>query len=233
MFGKRLSHSRKENIMNRRTYFTLLALGALAGAGFAFVPAIWAQTKAEVAKIKAAIKGSGKLPGGAGGVNYWRHAEVLHRGQKKQVIAARPLNAKPGTSAALAAGTGSRFTTIGEPPPGFGKGFSWDRVDNEILLVMFINAADPLGISIDGVQAGDKVQVLSASGIASFSEDKGNPLASSIVGLVAAGAKVIAGAEGAPQVVPAIDAAEKFAKDQFKATNAKNKRRDAFGVDPG
>src|SRR5262249_1789409 len=36
-----------------------------------------------------------------------------------------------------------------------------------------------------------------------------------------------------PQAVPAIDAAEKFAKDQFKATNAKTKRRDAFGVDPG
>src|SRR5436190_1436422 len=76
-------------------------------------------------------------------------------------------------------------------PPGFGKGFVWDRADNEVLLVMFINAADPLGISIEGMQAGDQVQVLAASGIASYSEDKGNPLASSIVGLVAAGAKVV------------------------------------------
>ena len=30
-----------------------------------------------------------------------------------------------------------------------------------------------------------------------------------------------------------MDAAESFAKDQFKATNAKHKLRDAFGVDPG
>src|SRR5262249_14724933 len=105
--------------------------------------------------------------------------------------------------------------------------------DAEVLLVLFINAADPLGVSIDGLEAGDQVQVVSASGIASFSEDKGNPLASSIVGLVAAGAKVVVTAKGVPEAVPAIDAAEKFAKDQFKATNAKTKRRDAFGVDPG
>ncbi len=98
---------------------------------------------------------------------------------------------------------------------------------------MFINAADPLGISIDGMQAGDKVQVMSASGVASFSEDKGNPLASSIVGLVATGANVAVTAAGAPEVAPVITAAEKFAQDQFKATNAKTLRRDAFGVDPG
>lgn len=30
-----------------------------------------------------------------------------------------------------------------------------------------------------------------------------------------------------------INAAEQFAKDRFKATNARTKRRDAFGVDPG
>src|SRR5262249_22839905 len=135
--------------------------------------------------------------------------------------------------AALASGTSSSLIAVGEPPPGFGKGFVWDRADPEIMLVMFINAADPLGVSIEGMQAGDKVQILSASGIASFSSDKGNPLASSIVGLVAASAKVVVGAEGAPEVAPAIDAAETFAKELFKATNAKTKRRDAFGVDPG
>src|SRR5262249_38228694 len=135
--------------------------------------------------------------------------------------------------AALASGTSSSLIAVGEPPPGFGKGFVWDRADPEIMLVMFINAADPLGVSIEGMQAGDTVQVLSASRIASFSSAKGNPLAASIVGLVAAGAKVVVGPEGAPQAVPAIDAAETFAKEQFKATNAKTKRRDAFGVDPG
>jgi hypothetical protein len=133
----------------------------------------------------------------------------------------------------VAGGTKSTLTVGGEGlPAGFGSGFTWDRVDQEALLVIFINAADPLGISIDGLQGGDKVQVMSASGIASYSEDKGNPIASSIVGLVAKGANVAISAAGAPEVVPIINAAEEFAREQFKATNAKTKRRDAFGVDP-
>jgi hypothetical protein len=145
------------------------------------------------------------------------------------------LGKKAGKPGALTAGTRMALTVVGGEglPPGFGSGFTWDRVENEALLVMFINAADPLGISIDGMQAGDQVQVLSASGIASYSEDKGNPLASSIVGLVAAGAKVAATAAGAPEVIPVINAADQFAREQFKATNAKTKRRDSFGVDPG
>src|SRR5262249_33803082 len=68
---------------------------------------------------------------------------------------------------------------------------------------------------------------------ASYSEDKGNPTASSIVGLVAKGANIALGAAGAPEVVPLVNAAEEFAREQFKATNAKTKRRNAFGVDPG
>src|SRR5262249_22883670 len=129
-------------------------------------------------------------------------------------------------------GKGHALVTVGDPPPGFGKGFVWDRTDKEVMLVMFINAADPLGVSIEGMEAGDQLQVLSASGIASFKSDKSNPLASSIVGVVAAGARVAVGAAGAPEVAPAIDAAEQFAKDQFKATNAKILVRDGFGVEP-
>ena len=226
--------------MNRRSIFALLLLAALGVcAGIAFGPGGRADTptKADTAKIMQDIRRNGKLPGGA---SYWRHAEVLYSG-KKRTIEATLLSAKAGKGEKRAttpprkkAGMRSSLTTVGGEglPPGFGKGFTWDRADNEILLVMFINAADPFGISIEGMQAGDQVQVLAASGIASFSEDKGNPLASSIVGLVAAGAKVVLGTAGAPEVAPAIDAAEAFARDQFKATNAKTKRRDAFGVDP-
>jgi hypothetical protein len=240
MFGDLLAADpRKEKVMNRRSSLALLVLPALAVcAGVAFGPASRAdtQTKAEMAKIKEAIRRNGKLPGGA---NYWRYAEALHRG-KKRTIAATPLKkAGPGDkrpAAALKANAVTRhsLTTVGGDglPAGFGKGFTWDRADNEVLLVLFINAADPLGVSIEGMQAGDQVQVLAASGVASFSEDTGNPLASSIVGLVAAGVKVALGDKDTPQVAAAIDAAEQFAKDLFKATNAKTKRRDAFGVDP-
>jgi hypothetical protein len=233
-----------EKVMNRRSFFTLLILPALAVCVGAVGPANRAapRTKAKTAKagmagIKDAIKRNGKLPGGA---TYWRHAQALHRG-KKQTIAAAPLTAKadpqdkrPGAARMATAVTRHSLTTVGGDglPAGFGKGFSWDRADNEVLLVMFINAADPLGISIDGMQAGDQLQVLSASGIASFSKDKGNPLASSIVGLLAAGGKVVAGAEGVPEINPVIDAAEQFAKDQFKATGSKRELRDAFGAEP-
>jgi hypothetical protein len=226
--------------MNRRSFFTLLVLPALAvcAGGVAAPPRREGpQSKAGMAGIKDAIKRSGKLPGGA---NYWRHAEALHRG-KKQTVRATLLTAKAGTggkrpAAAPQANAATRhsLTTVGGDglPAGFGKGFTWDRADNEVLLVLFINAADPLGISIDGMQAGDQLQVLSASGIASFSKDKGNPLASSIVGLLAAGGKVAAGAEGVPEINPVIDAAEQFAKEQFKATGSKRELRDAFGVEP-
>jgi len=187
--------------------------------------------KADTAKAAAEIKKNGKI---SGGTTYWKMAELRHPG-KKRTIAAKPFLKPKAGAAALAGGGRSSLTVVGGDglPEGFGKGFVWDRAEDESLLVLFINAADPLGVSIDGIQAGDQVQILSASGIASFSEDKGNPLASSIVGLVAAGANVAVTVAGAPEVAPVIKAAEDFAKDQFKATNAKTKRRDTFGVDPG
>jgi hypothetical protein len=228
-----------EKLVSRRSLFPLLALPALAvGAAVALGPTGQAfappkvtdhRTRPGTENIKDIIKRNGKVPS----ANYWQHVEALHKAQRRTVAAAPFLKAKTGTKSAMAAaGGGSTTTTVGDAPPGFGKGFTWDRKDNEILLVMFINAADPFGVSIDGVQAGDQVQVMTASGIASYSSDKGNPTASSIIGLVAAGANVLLSAEGAPEVAPVIDAAQKFAQDQFKATNAKTKRRDAFGVDP-
>lgn len=193
------------------------------------------RQKAELDKMKAEIKRTGKLPANT----FWHHAEMRHRGTKQLLAAPGLKGMKAGKTAAAPHTKGSALavikadaTTVGNPPTGFGLGFVWDRADNEALLVIFLNAADSLGVSIEGVQAGDQVQFLGASGVASFSEDKGDPLASSIVALIAAGAKVAADEENAPEVKPLIDAAEQFAKDQFKATNAKNKRRDAFGVDP-
>lgn len=137
-----------------------------------------------------------------------------------------------GSLIAKNASKGNGVVAVGEHPQGFGKTFIWDRQDAEILLVMFINAADDMGVSVLGLQPNDLIQVTSAAGIASFSEDKGNPLASSITSLIAVGAKAALGLTGLPEIVPIVDAAEKFAQEQFKATNAKTKRRNAFGVDP-
>jgi hypothetical protein len=184
--------------------------------------------KADRDKLNAIIKSKGTLKTG----DYW-----ALRGGKKRTIAAAPFTLKfanlKGDKTALTA-SGSRLIVGGEGlPKGFGVGFTWDRAEPEALLVMFVNAADPYGISIEGLKAGDQLQVMSASGIASYSEDKGNPDADSIIGLVAKGANIALDAAGLPEVTPLVTAAEEYARSKFKATNAKTKRRDPFGVDPG
>ncbi len=178
-----------------------------------------ARAQAGQAQRLEQIRRAGKLPGWA-----YRTFVAAKYGTPRRT---------PANVIARAASPGSSVVQVGDEPPGFGKVFQWDRKDDKILLALFINAADDLGVSVAGLERGDVVQVSSASGIASFSEDKGNPTASSIVGLIATGAKAAAGLSGNGEFVPLLNAAEAYAKDRFKATNAKTKRRDAFGVDPG
>jgi hypothetical protein len=129
--------------------------------------------------------------------------------------------------------TKSHVVIVGDPPAGFGKQFDWNRDDGAALLVVFVNAADPLGVCISGVKAFDTIEVTFPSGLASFSKDKGNPLASSIAGLVAVGAKAVSDAYGHPEADPVIDAASQFAKNEFNGTGEATKFRDVYGRDPG
>lgn len=172
-------------------------------------------------KLTAKIQRDGKLPGG----HVFRSLITTKFGPGKHKGSANRLAAD--------ASPGNKVVQAGDQPEGFGKSFIWDRKDDEILLAIFVNAADNLGVSIENIRRTDIVSVTSASGIASFDEDTGNPLASSLVGLLAVGAKAGLGIAGVPEAIPAINEVEQFAKDRFKATNAKTKRRDAFGVDPG
>lgn len=112
-------------------------------------------------------------------------------------------------------------------PENFGQTFNWCKEDKELFLVAFVNAADEYGISIDGVNEGASISVSSAAGTAYFSKDKGNPTISSIIGVAATVGEIVS-----PQLSPWINAAENFAKQQFKGTNEGTKRRDAFGLDP-
>lgn len=173
------------------------------------------------AQRQALIQRNGKI---AGGPAYRSMVEAKY---------GISLRSTRGNLIAANGSSGSSVVQVGGEPQGFGKGFQWDRQDDKILLAVFLNAADDLGVSIAGVERSDTIQISSAAGVASFSEDKGNPLASSIVGLVAVGGKAVLGATGNGEFIPIVNAAESFAKDQFKATNAKTKRRNAFGVDPG
>jgi hypothetical protein len=144
-----------------------------------------------------------------------------------------PAKTDDSRSGSLIAAGGSRIISFGDVPEGYGQSLMWDRKDNQILLVAFINPASPAGACIYPLLPGDIINVSSASGLASFTKDQGNPLAESIVSLIAAGAKVGITAAGYPEAIPLISAGEKFAKDQFKATNKQHKVRDAYGVDPG
>lgn len=136
------------------------------------------------------------------------------------------------TAAAISRPT-SVVETLGKVPEGFGEFKTWASEDVKIAVVAFLNPADFSGIMIRGVTKFDTIEFVSATGLASFSEDIENEGVASFVGIVAAGAEITAGIFGAPEVIPLIEAGEKFAKEQFKEEKVKTKRRDVFGEDPG
>ena len=127
----------------------------------------------------------------------------------------------------------STLLTIGEAPNGFGKTLLWAAEDEGIAAVVFLSAADRYGVMISGVTPGDTIELVSATGIASFDEDIKNEGAAAIIGLVAAGASLAASAFGAPEAAPVIQAGADYAKIRFREENVRKKRRDPFGEDPG
>jgi hypothetical protein len=169
--------------------------------------------------VQKQIAQTGRLPGG-----------TAYRSLANAVFQTADSNGSGvGSTASALTATG-----VGALPNGYQPGrFDWDRQHGNVLLALFVNAADAFGVSIGGIEAGDTIIVESCSGIASFSEDTGSPLAASIVGVLAAGLDLAATLSGHAELTPVIEAGETFAKDQFKATHAKTKLRDAFGVDPG
>jgi hypothetical protein len=196
--------------------------------------AIHRSARLSLSKEPAAPAKTGNQPrGGAakphavtvGGATFLQLKESLTGHKRKTVGAIKLATGQPSSST---------VTQVGSPPAGFGSTFNWDRSQQSVLLVVFVNAADPLGVSITGLQPGDVINVKSASGLASFVQDTGNPLASSLIGLVAdGGAAAVSildpGALGAGQ---AIQAAGQQAASLFKGTGAGQKVRDAFGLDP-
>jgi hypothetical protein len=122
---------------------------------------------------------------------------------------------------------------IGEgAPKGFGKVIFWDPADEQLAVIVFLNVADPLGVMISGVRQFDTIEFTSATGIAHFRDGTQNKGISSLIGVVAVGANLTAAAFGAPEVAPLINAAAKFAQDQFQEKKVKELPRDPFGVNP-
>jgi hypothetical protein len=117
------------------------------------------------------------------------------------------------------------FIAVGQHPDGFGGTVVWNRQEKEVFVVAFVNARDDLGVCIAGLKKGDRIQVTSASGIASFKRG-GGPLVQSIAALAGAVGTAIA-----PEAAPAIAAGEKFATSVFGGPT-RGMPRDAFGQDP-
>ncbi len=137
-----------------------------------------ADSKQAIAAIEAAIKKNGRIPfggtpatqtsgaaknaaGSTGGVNssYLKLAGSLHKATPQRLRAVSRATNQSSTSTVV---------TVGTAPSGFGKEFDWDRSQPSCLVAVFINVADPLGVSITGLQAGDTIQIMSASGSAPF-----------------------------------------------------------------
>ncbi len=116
----------------------------------------------------------------------------------------------------------SETVTVGKSPDGFGQGFVWGREDNQALLAVYLSASDLLGVSIEGLQAGDRIVVTSATGLASFAEDD-KITERGIIGLIASGASLGAGIAGFPGAVPFIKAAEDFAKNEYRPKDVSTK----------
>ncbi len=121
-------------------------------------------------------------------------------------------------------GSDFRIPSVGISPRGYGKVHFWDRKEEQITLIAYINPADPLGVAVTNLQPGDIVEITSATGIASFSDGHGRLISSLI------GAAAIAGGALAPEAYPFIRAGEEFAKANFSRGN-RGKQRDPFGLD--
>ncbi len=184
--------------------------------------------KVDRASRQAQIEKKGALPVAR---TTYEQLNVARFGPKVVVPASRTIAArttKPGQARPK-----STLVTHGEAPDGFGKQVLWDPDDAGLAVVIFLNAGDDLGVMVSGAKRTDSIEFVSATGIASFSDETKNEDVGAFIGIVAAGANLTAAAFGAPELVPLISAGAKFAESRFHKEKVKTYRRDPFGEDPG
>jgi hypothetical protein len=140
--------------------------------------------------------------------------------------------ARTTTTAAIANSSSSSVKTVGSAPNGYGQQILWDPNDSSLAVVVYLAAADDLGVMISGVQPGDQIKWISATGIASFSDDTNNNGVASIIGIVGDALSLGAKIFGIPEAAPFIQAGAQYAAKQFPESTSPSKRRDPFGVDP-
>ncbi|MES0000958.1 hypothetical protein NKJ90_19495 [Mesorhizobium sp. M0051] len=212
--------------------FSVLASAAFAMCLIMAAPTLAQKTsktdfRRNYSEAQASIaKGGGKVVSSS---SAWLRKKTAIYGKVRSLKSSETILALAGSDAKA----NSIPKVIGDAPKGFGQTLPWDPADEELAVVAFVNPADVLGILITGVTKGDTIEVVSASGIASYSEDTKNEGVAGFIGVVGVGAGIAATAFGAPEIVPLVTAATKYAQEQWKEEKVKTKRRDAFGVDPG
>lgn len=134
--------------------------------------------------------------------------------------------------AAIADSSNSSVVAFDTAPNGYGQQILWDPNDSTLAVVVYLAAADSLGAMISGAQPGDQISWVSATGVASFSDETNNNGVASIIGIVGSAVSVGAIIFGYPEAAPFIQAGAQYAAKEFPESTSPSKRRDPFGVDP-
>jgi hypothetical protein len=164
-----------------------------------------------------------------------RHVEPACSVDQKTFLERRTARFGPARTtrtAALADSSSSSVVTFGTAPNGYGQQIQWDPNDSTLAVVVYLAAADDLGVMISGAQPGDQISWISATGIASFSNETKNDGVASIIGIVGSIGSGIVTIFGYPEVAPFIKAGAQYAANEFPESTSPTKRRDPFGVDP-
>jgi hypothetical protein len=161
-----------------------------------------------------------------------RHGPATLRPAVAALLPTKAKVAQPslGTGVAASAAPALQVAGTGNLPAGFGRQVTWVGED-DFAMVAFVNTADDLGLCVSGVRDGDIYQHVAVAGKASFATDTRNNGIAGLIGVVGAGADLAAGYFGVPEVVPFINAAAKYAQQQFPESQEPAKRRDGYGED--
>jgi hypothetical protein len=150
--------------------------------------------------------------------------QALHSATAQTVQAVHLSTNQPSTSSII---------QVGNVPSGMGTEFDWDRSQQACLLGIAINASDPLGVAIGGLKAGDKVEILRATGVCSFDKDTGHPLLASLIGLLGEGTQDAIDAFVGTEFDNVIKSATTDLQNAAKGSGKGTMLRDPYGIEPG
>jgi hypothetical protein len=185
----------------------------------------------QILKSKRISLGTASKPGVSAAVavngsanGFLQLKQVLHKATAQRVQAVQLSTNQSSTSSII---------QVGSAAVGLGVEFDWDRSQQACLVGMAINASDTLGVAIGGLKAGDKVEVLRATGICTFDKDTGHPLLASLIGLLGEGTQDAIDAFVGTEFDNVIKSATTDLQNAAKGSGKGTMQRDPYGIVPG